>query len=69
MAVTPRYVVGFTAARELPMVGRIALGSLRNKLLILLPGALALSLLAPSGRELWPKLGDGGLRKAAYRGG
>jgi uncharacterized protein len=46
-AVTPRYVVGFAAARELPIVGRIAVGSLRNKLLILLPAALALSLLAP----------------------
>ncbi|MBU8538038.1 DUF808 domain-containing protein [Falsiroseomonas tokyonensis] len=46
-AVTPRYVVGFAAARELPIVGRIALGSLKNKLLFLLPGALALSLLAP----------------------
>jgi predicted DNA repair protein MutK len=46
-AVTPRYVVGFAAARELPIVGRIALGSLRNKILILLPAALALSLLAP----------------------
>ncbi len=46
-AVTPRYVVGFAAARELPIVGRIAAGSLKNKLLVLLPGALALSLLAP----------------------
>ena len=46
-AVTPRYVVGFAAARELPIVGRIALGSLKNKLLFLLPAALALSLLAP----------------------
>jgi len=46
-AVTPRYVVGFTADRELPIVGRIALGSLRNKLLILLPAALALSAFAP----------------------
>ncbi len=46
-AVTPRYVVGFAAERELPIVGRIALGSLRNKLLVLLPAALALSLLAP----------------------
>jgi uncharacterized protein len=46
-AVTPRYVVGFAAARELPIVGRIAWGSLRNKLLILLPGALLLSLFAP----------------------
>ena len=46
-AVTPRYVVGFAAARELPIVGRIALGSLKNKLIYLLPAALALSLLAP----------------------
>ena len=46
-AVTPRYVVGFSAAREVPIVARIALGSLRNKLLFLLPGALALSLVAP----------------------
>ncbi|WP_270935773.1 DUF808 domain-containing protein [Falsiroseomonas oryzae] len=46
-AVTPRYVVGFAAARELPIVGRIALGSLKNKMLFLLPGALLLSWLAP----------------------
>jgi uncharacterized protein len=46
-AVTPRYVVGFSAARELPIVGRIALGSLKNKLLYLLPAALLLSLFAP----------------------
>ncbi|MDQ8726614.1 DUF808 domain-containing protein [Bradyrhizobium sp. LHD-71] len=47
-AVTPRYVVGFTAARELPIVYRIALGSLRNKLLILLPAALALAYFLPA---------------------
>lgn len=47
-AVTPRYVTGFSAERELPIVARIARGSLRNKLLILLPAALALSALAPS---------------------
>ena len=46
-AVTPHYVVGFAAERELPIIGRIALGSLRNKLLFLLPGALVLGLLAP----------------------
>jgi hypothetical protein len=46
-AVTPRYVVGFAADRELPIVARIAAGSLRNKLLILLPAALALSFFAP----------------------
>jgi predicted DNA repair protein MutK len=42
-AVTPRYVVGFVAERELPIVGKIAVGSLRNKLLILLPCILSLS--------------------------
>lgn len=46
-AVTPRYVVGFTSDRELPIVWRIAVGSLKNKLLYLLPAALLLSLFAP----------------------
>ncbi|UFN50488.1 DUF808 domain-containing protein [Roseomonas sp. OT10] len=46
-AVTPRYVTGLAAARELPIVGRIALGSLKNKLLFLLPAALLLSAFAP----------------------
>ncbi|MGB6767057.1 MAG: DUF808 domain-containing protein [Methyloceanibacter sp.] len=46
-AVTPRYVVGFAAERELPIIGRIALGSLKNKILLLLPVALLLSALAP----------------------
>jgi predicted DNA repair protein MutK len=46
-AVTPRYVVGFAAERELPIVGRIAMGSLKNKLFYLLPAALVLSLVAP----------------------
>jgi predicted DNA repair protein MutK len=46
-AVTPNYVTGFTADRELPIVWRIAAGSVRNKLLILLPAALALSFVAP----------------------
>jgi predicted DNA repair protein MutK len=46
-AVTPRYVVGFSAKRELPIVGKIAMGSLRNKLFILLPAALLLSYFAP----------------------
>jgi hypothetical protein len=46
-AVTPRYVTGFTPDRELPIIWRIAKGSLRNKLLILLPAALALSALLP----------------------
>jgi predicted DNA repair protein MutK len=46
-AVTPRYVVGFAAQRELPIILKITKGSLRNKLLFLLPGALVLSLVAP----------------------
>jgi uncharacterized protein len=46
-AVTPRYVTGFSADRELPIIWKIALGSLRNKLLILLPGCLLLSAFAP----------------------
>jgi predicted DNA repair protein MutK len=46
-AVTPSYVSGFNADRELPMIGRIAWGSIRNKLLFLLPAALLLSLFLP----------------------
>ena len=46
-AVTPRYVTGFTPDRELPIIARIAKGSLKNKLLIILPVALALSALLP----------------------
>jgi len=46
-AVTPRYAMGFTPERELPIVWKIALGSLRNKFLFLLPGALLLSAFAP----------------------
>jgi predicted DNA repair protein MutK len=42
-AVTPRYVVGFAADRELPIIRQIAVGSLKNKLLFLTPGALLLS--------------------------
>ncbi|NHC12290.1 DUF808 domain-containing protein [Motilibacter deserti] len=42
-AVTPQYVRGLAAERELPIVKRIAMGSLRNKLLILLPAVLLLS--------------------------
>ncbi len=40
-AVTPRYVTGLAPERELPIIGKIAWGSLKNKLLILLPAALA----------------------------
>jgi predicted DNA repair protein MutK len=47
-AVTPRYMTGFAAVRELPIVRKIAIGSLRNKILILLPAALALSYFLPA---------------------
>ncbi len=46
-AVTPRYVVGLTPDRELPIIWKIALGSLRNKLLFLLPAAIAISAFIP----------------------
>ena len=46
-AVTPRYVHGFSPDRELPVIKRIAVGSLRNKLLIILPAALLLSQFLP----------------------
>ena len=46
-AVTPGYAMGFTPDRELPIVFKIALGSLRNKFILLLPGALLLSAFAP----------------------
>jgi predicted DNA repair protein MutK len=46
-AVTPRYVQGFRPERELPMIKRIAVGSLRNKILLILPAALVLSELLP----------------------
>ncbi|UYY76294.1 DUF808 domain-containing protein [Sphingomonas sp. R1] len=46
-AVTPRYVVGLTPDRELPIIGKIALGSIANKLLVILPLALLLSAFAP----------------------
>jgi predicted DNA repair protein MutK len=46
-AVTPRYVIGFTPDRELPIIAKIAKGSLFNKLLLLLPAAIGLSAFAP----------------------
>lgn len=47
-AVTPSYVTGLSPARELPIIWQITKGSLKNKLLILLPGALLLSEFLPS---------------------
>ncbi|ULE33589.1 DUF808 domain-containing protein [Mycobacterium sp. IDR2000157661] len=46
-AVTPQYVHGLAAERELPIIKRIAIGSLRNKLLFILPAALLLSQFLP----------------------
>jgi len=46
-AVTPSYVTGLDPSRELPIIGKIAKGSLKNKLIFLLPGALLLSWLLP----------------------
>jgi uncharacterized protein len=46
-AVTPRYVTGFQPERELPIIRKIAIGSLRNKLVFIVPVALLLSQYAP----------------------
>ena len=46
-AVTPKYVVGFAAERELPIIRSIALGSLKNKFFYILPSALILGFLLP----------------------
>ena len=56
---SPRYVTGLAAQRELPIIGRIALGSLKNKLLFLLPAALLLSTFWP--QAITPLLMLGGL--------
>ncbi|MFM2372035.1 MAG: hypothetical protein RIS85_1757 [Pseudomonadota bacterium] len=58
-AVTPSYVTDFTPDRELPVIARIAKGSLFNKLVILLPAALALSAFLPG--AITPLLMMGGL--------
>ena len=46
-AVTPQYVQGLTPARELPVVGKIAFGSITNKFVIIIPIALVLTAFAP----------------------
>ena len=46
-AVTPQYVTGFDPSRELPMIAKIAKGSIKNKLLFLLPAAVLLGQFAP----------------------
>ena len=57
-AVTPKYVHGFEAKRELPIIGRIAWGSIKNKLIILLPLAMLLSNFLP--QAITPLLMIGG---------
>lgn len=57
-AVTPKYVTGFTPDRELPIIWKIAKGSLRNKLLILMPAFMALAAFLP--QALTPLLMLGG---------
>ncbi len=47
-AVTPQYVQGVSPARELPIIWRIAKGSLFNKLALILPFAMLLSWIAPA---------------------
>ncbi|NLV55769.1 MAG: DUF808 domain-containing protein [Acidimicrobiales bacterium] len=47
-AVTPAYVRGLAADRELPIIRRIATGSIRNKLLFITPAALVLSQFVPT---------------------
>ena len=46
-AVTPKYVTGLPAARELPIIWKIARASFFNKLVILLPAALLLDAFLP----------------------
>jgi len=58
-AVTPSYVTEFSPDRELPIIWQITKGSLRNKILILLPAALVLSEFLPA--AIIPLLMLGGL--------
>jgi len=46
-AVTPRYVTGFSPDRELPIIWKIAKGSIKNKIVFILPAAMLLSAFAP----------------------
>jgi hypothetical protein len=64
-AVTPKYVQGFAPARELPIIWRIARGSLINKLVFLMPAALLMAAFAPW--LVWPLLILGGCY-LAYEG-
>ncbi len=58
-AVTPKYVIGLSPAREIPIVWNIAKGSLKNKLVVLMPALLLLGFVAPW--SISPLLAVGGL--------
>lgn len=64
-AVTPQYVQGLAAERELPIIKQIAIGSIRNKLLVILPAALLLSQFLP---DLLPIILMAGGTFLAYEG-
>ena len=64
-AVTPQYLAGSAAAREVPIVKKIAIGSLRNKLLFILPAAMILSEFLPKALPVLLILGGSYL---AYEG-
>ena len=58
-AVTPKYVVGLSPKRELPIIWNITKGSIKNKILYLIPAALILGGIAPW--MIKPILAMGGL--------
>ncbi len=64
-AVTPQYLHGSAAERELPIIKQIAIGSLRNKLLFILPAAVLLGQFLPQLLPLILIFGGGFL---AYEG-
>ena len=79
-AVTPQYLEGVDSSRELPMIRRITIGSLRNKFVFILPVALVSAVLATAGARVdtadgpvlaWLYVLDafeGGLPSARYLG-
>ena len=68
-AVTPRYVQGFEPERELPMIRRIATGSLRNKLLFILPAAHRVVSVRGAAAGLCTSASLSRLRGSAWKGG
>ena len=58
-AVTPAYVQGLAADRELPIIKKIAIGSIRNKLIFILPVILLLSAVLPTAIEIILMAGGG----------